>query len=190
MDGIEFQKWPSIPRLYRNVIVTEKIDGTNAAVGITDDGTIYAQSHTRIITPEDDNFGFARWVFDNAEELVEKLGPGLHFGAWYGSGIQRGYNYEKGVKNFALFNVKRWRDQPLPSDVRTVPVLYEGTYYDGLVYDMLEELREFGSRASAGRFDRPEGIIVFFTQPQISFKITCENDEMSKGEARHLALAA
>ena len=55
---VQFVKWPSIPRLYRNVIITEKIDGTNAAVGVTDDLQVHAQSRTRIITPEQDNHGF------------------------------------------------------------------------------------------------------------------------------------
>jgi hypothetical protein len=29
---IEFQGWPKTPRLFRDMIVTEKIDGTNSAV--------------------------------------------------------------------------------------------------------------------------------------------------------------
>lgn len=31
---IEFKAWPKIPRLFRDVIITEKIDGTNAAIHI------------------------------------------------------------------------------------------------------------------------------------------------------------
>lgn len=60
---IEFKEFPKIARLNREVIVTEKIDGTNAAVVIGEDGaTIGAQSRSKLITVDDDNFGFARWV--------------------------------------------------------------------------------------------------------------------------------
>ena len=31
---IEFKEWPKTPRLLRNITITEKIDGTNAAIGI------------------------------------------------------------------------------------------------------------------------------------------------------------
>src|SRR5690242_770744 len=57
-----FQAWPKIPRLFRRFIITEKIDGTNAAVVVTEDGEVLAQSRTRFITPDSDNFGFAAWV--------------------------------------------------------------------------------------------------------------------------------
>lgn len=187
----EHVKWPSIPRLYRNVIITEKIDGTNAAIGVLDDGTVYAQSRTRVISISDDNYGFAHWVHQNGDEISKLLGPGLHFGEWYGSGINRGYGLEKGEKRFALFNVKRWRDEPLPLGVETVPVLFEGVFTDYLVQACLDNLDEDGSRITTARgepFDRPEGIVLFFTQPQISFKITLENDQMSKQEASRLSL--
>ena len=101
---MDFKEFPKMPRLSREIIVTEKIDGTNAQVAVAEldgysspgavwegDGlAIYAGSRTRWITPEADNFGFAAWVRDNAEELAT-LGPGNHFGEWWGRGIQRGY---------------------------------------------------------------------------------------------------
>lgn len=54
-------------------------------------------SRTRWITPEDDNYGFAKWANENKEELL-KLGIGQHFGEWWGSGIQRGYNLQRWKK--------------------------------------------------------------------------------------------
>lgn len=119
----EFQPFPKIPRLNRPTFWTEKIDGTNAAVGITEPdrwldsptglpGGVWAQSQTRVITPANDNFGFARWVADHADKLRGALGPGLHFGEWYGRGIWRGYGIREdqgaGGRFFALFNVFRW----------------------------------------------------------------------------------
>jgi hypothetical protein len=63
----EFKPWPKIARLNRDITITEKIDGTNAAVIVTEEGEVAAQSRTRIITPDADNFGFARWVAEHAE---------------------------------------------------------------------------------------------------------------------------
>ena len=85
---MEFKKFDSIPRLSKDMVITEKVDGTNACVVVMEDGTIFAQSRNKIITPTDDNHGFAKWVESNKEELL-KLGVGYHFGEWYGCGIQR-----------------------------------------------------------------------------------------------------
>jgi hypothetical protein len=71
---MEFQDFPKMARLTRDVIVTEKIDGTNAQVCIAEDGTLLAGSRTRWITTTDDNFGFAAWVEAHREELLT-LGP-------------------------------------------------------------------------------------------------------------------
>ncbi len=106
---MEFREFDKIPRLKRNVVITEKIDGTNACVVISPEGIISAQSRSQIITPDNDNYGFARWVEDNSEELA-KLGGGYHFGEWWGSGIQRRYGMDRKV--FSLFNVGRWTRAP------------------------------------------------------------------------------
>jgi len=58
-----FQPWPKTPRLNRDCIVTEKIDGTNSAIVIDEVGDVYAQSRNRLITPGDDNYGFAALRF-------------------------------------------------------------------------------------------------------------------------------
>ena len=102
---MEFTEFPKMARLSREVIVTEKIDGTNAQVCIGEDGSMLAGSRTRWITPQDDNHGFAAWVEAHREELLT-LGPGRHFGEWWGSGIQRGYGLKE--KRFSLFNARRW----------------------------------------------------------------------------------
>ena len=116
-----FRPFPKVPRLMRPVVVTEKIDGTNASVCVYPDGTVRAGSRKRWITPEDDNFGFAAWVRDHAEEL-RGLGEGHHFGEWWGRGIQRGYGLQ--TRRFSLFNVDRWNaDNPPPACCHVVPVL-------------------------------------------------------------------
>src|SRR3990167_2668640 len=98
------------------MVVTEKIDGTNAQICVYPDGTMLVGSRTRWITPEDDNFGFARWVKDNEEALRTQLGFGIHFGEWWGAGIQRRYGLTE--KRFSLFNVSRWNSpMNLPTEV-------------------------------------------------------------------------
>jgi len=125
---MEFQEFPKMARLTREVVITEKIDGTNAQIVIGPmpaDADVYAiasvaiaadhergqimlaGSRTKYITPLADNHGFAAWVKEHADELWV-LGEGRHFGEWWGSGIQRGYGLPKGEKRFSLFNVARW----------------------------------------------------------------------------------
>lgn len=177
---IEFREFPKIARLNREVIVTEKIDGTNAAVVITEDGQIGAQSRSRIITPEDDNFGFAKWVQENADEL-RKLGPGHHFGEWWGKGIQRGYGLTE--KRFSLFNVSRWSDPAVrPACCHVVPVLAMSTGFEA-AYVALDSLRHAGSVAAPG-FMKPEGVVAFHAQGNLMFKATIEKDEEWKGKSK------
>lgn len=71
MNDNDFIPFPKMARLSREIIVTEKLDGTNAQICIGEDGTIRAGSRSRWITPQDDNYGFARWVEAHADELRE-----------------------------------------------------------------------------------------------------------------------
>ena len=176
---MKFQPFPKIPRLNRDIVITEKIDGTNAAIGIDEDGNVWAQSRKRLITPDDDNFGFARFVEDNKDELLF-LGPGLHFGEWWGSGIQRGYGLKE--KRFILFNTARWGAVPreaLPTTLHVVPVLYEGPFVPRAIDEALNSLRFDGSCAAPGFMD-PEGIVIWHTAARQMFKVTLENDDAPK----------
>ena len=193
---MDFKGFPKMARLSRDIIVTEKIDGTNAQVYITPEGELFAGSRTRWITPEKDNFGFARWVEENKDEL-QQLGPGQHFGEWWGKGIQRGYGMEE--RRFSLFNVSRWvRHGDIPQIVPTldprvtrtqevlppccdlVPILYQGPFDTERIDIELEHLELYGSIA-APEFMKPEGVVVFHTAANVGFKKTLEKDEMPKG---------
>jgi len=171
----EFEPFPKIPRLRRTVIITEKIDGTNAQVFVGEDGVVRAGSRTRWITPEDDNFGFARWVAEHADGLRE-LGPGRHFGEWWGAGIQRRYGQTE--KRLSLFNSGRWADER-PACCGVVPVLYQGPFTTDAVEAAVDDLRHNGSRAAPG-FMNPEGVIVFHVASREMFKVTLEKDEEPK----------
>lgn len=194
----EFREFPKMARYSREAIVTEKIDGTNGQVFIGEDGTFLVGSRSRWITPDNDNFGFAAWAYKNREELMQ-LGPGRHFGEWWGVGIQRGYGMSE--RRWSLFNVQRWcrcgeqpqrieTDDPriekwqdvLPACCDLVPVLARGVFTSELVESGLDLLRTQGSQASPG-FMRPEGVVVFHVAGNVGFKKTLEKDEMPKSRA-------
>jgi hypothetical protein len=179
---MEFQEFPKIARLSREVIITEKIDGTNGCIYIGDEGEFLVGSRKRWITPENDNHGFARWAYDHRDELMGGLGVGRHYGEWWGSGIQRGYGLSKGEKRFSLFNVSRWADESVrPKCCHVVPELYRGQFSTTVISGVLAELEILGSQAAPG-FNNPEGIVIFHTAVNMMFKKTIKNDEKGKGE--------
>ena len=190
---MEFVKYPKTARWASPFDITEKLDGTNAAVLIRtmtpeleDDyhasvdepfrvlfnelGPEYAvaaQSRTRVITPDDDNYGFARWVFNNADTLVTDLGPGTHYGEWWGAKIQRAYGLTDGERYFSLFDRKRYSDDLYHGGAHTpgltlVPLLNAGDEFSTEeLEDSLQWLVENGSAVGTG-FDRAEGVVVHF----------------------------
>jgi len=175
---IPFIKFPKIARLSRECIITEKIDGTNASITITEEGDFLCGSRTRWITILDDNYGFAKWANDNKEDLL-KLGKGTHFGEWWGSGCQRGYNLPKGEKRFSLFNTSRWTQETKPSCCYVVPIIYQGLFTTEACDNAILKLKQKGSIASPG-FMNPEGIVCFHIAAGIGFKKTILKDEQSK----------
>lgn len=215
--SIEFKEWPKTPRLLRNITITEKIDGTNAAIGIVPISSVYhshpadienptlddiriledavfakvehegaifgvyAQSRTRLITPgkSTDNYGFAGWVWANAEELVELLGEGLHYGEWWGNGIQRKYGMPE--KWFSLFNTARYTELETDLNLSVVPVLYEGPNDTAEVEMALHKLHVGGSVAAPG-FMNPEGICVYQAASRQISKVTLDKNDAGKWE--------
>jgi hypothetical protein len=200
---MEFQAWPKTPRLYKDCVVTEKIDGTNACIVVGRQpeersadrsvfhalpiyadgeytGEVYlvgAQSRNRLLKIEQDNAGFGKWVRQNAAALVEVLGEGYHYGEWWGSGIQRGYGLEKGDKRFSLFNTHRWADiesAGIPG-LTVVPQLYIGPFSTEAIDKAFRKLAMTGSQAAPGYMD-PEGVVVYHTASKQVYKLTYEND--------------
>lgn len=187
-----------IPRLYRDIVITEKIDGTNGLISVqpyptdgsapcgalvgTPDGDMVVRpgSRNRWLTPTVDNFGFACWVSAYAAGLAE-LGPGLHYGEWWGAGIQRGYGLTNGEKRFSLFNAHRWSACTVPSvpGLGVVPRLYQGANTEHAVEDALGLLFRCGSFAKTG-FENPEGIVIYHTAAGTYSKVTLAGDGVPK----------
>ena len=173
---MEFQAFPKIPRYHgQPVVITEKIDGTNAQVAIDEEGNVYAGSRTRWVTPDNDNYGFAAWVEEHKQELLA-LGPGRHYGEWWGSKINREYGL-MGERRFSLFNVARWADNPnRPQCCLVVPILYRGETSEDEINAQLFGLYLNGSRAEPG-FERPEGIVIHYPRSGITFKRTLDGEK-------------
>jgi hypothetical protein len=198
----EFKEFNKIPRLSREIIITEKIDGTNGVIFIDEENHIFAGSRKRWLWGSiqeeihNDNYGFAKWVKNNQDEL-RKLGQGFHHGEWMGQGIQRNYGLKE--KRFYLFNVGRWvkteqeitdtkNQKVCPYCCYVVPILYRGDWF--MILDnepeytptwKLEMLKLHGSKAIPG-FMKPEGIVIYHTANGQLFKKTIENDEQPKGK--------
>ena len=202
---MEFEKFGSLTRFSQGWTISEKLDGSNGQIGITqidpnkplldptataivrltDDDwyAIYAGSRKRWLQPgkSTDNFGFAGWVKENAKELVEKLGPGRHFGEWYGGKIQRGYGLTK--KRFALFNAGRWLNNPdKPECCEVVHTFVLDEYLDNpmsAAQGIMAMMSDKGSFHVPGFMD-PEGIVLFHRKSGTSFKKTFDYDEKGK----------
>lgn len=181
MREVEFRPWPKTPRLFKSVTVTEKIDGTNAALHITEDGEVWAQSRNRMLSVAAgiDNHGFAKWAYDNKGVLFDTLGVGTHFGEWWGHGINRGYECEPGERYFSLFNANKWghlrASSPLDS-LSVVPVLWQGTMDTKAILDVAEKLAANGSEAKPG-YMRPEGVCIYHSASNQIFKFPFNKDE-------------
>ena len=194
----EFVAFNKIGRWSREIIVTEKIDGTNGCICIDETGTVMqVGSRTRWLSEHEDNYGFYKWAMANRDELLT-LGPGRHFGEYWGQGIQRNYGLKE--KRFSLFNVSRWClhgqtpevipcgdprqpvkfQQVLPSCVGLVPVLYKGMMSETRIMEAMRDLMREGSFAAPG-FMKPEGIVIFHAANGAMFKKTIEKDAEPKG---------
>lgn len=193
---MQFEPFPKVPRLMRTISISEKIDGTNASIAISegmslfpapddpsiisqwlgDDGrlwhTMRAASRKRWIYPgkSSDNAGFAGWVLEHVEEL-KKLGPGHHFGEWWGLGIQRNYGLDE--KRLSMFNPK-WLVEG-PDCVGVVPQLWVGEFGECNIEAALRKLKRLGSVAAPG-FMNPEGIMIYHHAANQLFKYTLEGD--------------
>lgn len=180
---VGFQK---IARLSREIVVSEKIDGTCGVISIGEDGKFQIGSRNRWLTPETgNNHGFMMWALTHKEELME-LGPGRHFGEWWGHGIQRGYGLKE--KRFSLFNTSRWvpdgvellpKQERPPACCGVVPVLWHGIFDTAAVEDQLELLSTGGSVAAPG-FMNPEGVVVYHIAGNVYFKKYIIGDDAPK----------
>ncbi len=147
--------------------ITQKMHGTNAQILIENDVEagvmrIKAGSRTKYLTETNDNFGFAKWVNENAQDLIEILNEGRHYGEWCGPGINSGEGLKE--RTLFLFDVPRFRhfiEKREHPQVSCVPILYEGPFNTVTIDNVFGWLKREGSHAvEYGTFDKVEGIVV------------------------------
>jgi hypothetical protein len=106
-----------------------KLHGTNAGVRIDPDGTVTALSRTSVITPDNDNAGFARWVARHESDFA-RLARNFTivvFGEWCGPGIQKGVAVSKiPGKVFAVFGMRAPEIDGIGFDPAFLTALVEG----------------------------------------------------------------
>jgi len=208
MKFIEFKK---IPRLSREILVTEKLDGSNGQIYIVkeeeltslddyffieehllakkDNLLMFAGSRNRWlqIGKQTDNMAFATWVKENAEQLFE-LGEGRHFGEWYGKGIQRGYGLD--YKRFALFNVSKWvakddyitvENQKFAPYCCSVVPVMYEGPFDTTTINDVLAILKDKGSLAVPGYMNPEGIVIYHTAAGQYFKKTIEGDDKPKG---------
>lgn len=181
---IPFKSFPEIKKLGSAALyITQKIHGSNAQILIykTEDGSLdlLVGSRTRWITPENDNFGFAKHIYDNKQEFIDKLGVGTHFGEWAGPGINSGEGLKE--KTFVLFDHYKFPpERPLPPQTIVVPVLYEGPFDLSYVDKCMADLKNNGSKLVNG-FMRPEGIVVRIKGERYKVVFDAEETQWTKG---------
>jgi len=185
----DFKGFQKIPRLSRDIVISEKIDGSCGVIYINENNEIFAGSKNRWLDEHNENYGFWHWVMEHKKELIN-LGKGYHYGEWMGKGINRNYGLKE--KRFYLFNTKKWavmcgnNPQPeiegksyCPFCCYVVPILYEGLFDTNKINEILENLKIHGSYA-VEKFMKPEGIIMYHLASGYYFKKTIYNDNNPK----------
>ncbi len=136
-NGPLFNQFVELPTLtFRGTV---KCHGTNASIGYdVSTGEIWVQSRSRIITPEDDNMGFASFVHANLDSIrcmFEDIEFGnmyndddtiIVFGEWCGGNIQKGVALSQLQKQFIIFDVKV--DDEFLDDITGVGASCDGIY--------------------------------------------------------------
>lgn len=124
-DGWVFDETLPLPTI--EFYGTVKLHGSNTAIVINSDGTIYTQSRESILTPQADYKGFAKFVADidinslydmipfelREESNINKV-PLIIYGEWCGKGVQDSVAISQLPRMFVIFAVKvgnRWCDK-------------------------------------------------------------------------------
>lgn len=102
-----------------NLIGTVKIHGTNSSVGLDlKDNSLFCQSRNRVLSLDDDNYDFVKYVEDNKSELLKifneiknKINPENYdsiiiYGEWAGKGIQNKVAVSELDRFFAPFSIR------------------------------------------------------------------------------------
>lgn len=170
-DIENLRNYPDIFEDGEEVIVTEKIHGTNSRIGIVDGEKMAGSMEIRRKEPEDyeTNTYWFPWTLDSVAKMIEDLSKSykqvIVYGEVYGNKIQNGFVYdaEKGKVGYKLFDIMidgnflshdRLMHYCKEYGAETVPVVYRGPY-------SLEAIRKASEGDSVyGKQYIKEGVVV------------------------------
>lgn len=102
-----------------NLIGTVKIHGTNSSVGLDlKDNSLFCQSRNRVLSLDDDNYDFVKYIEDNKSEFLkifneiknkintENYDSIIIYGEWAGKGIQNKVAVSELDRFFAPFSIR------------------------------------------------------------------------------------
>ena len=193
MPSWQYVDFEKIARLRRLMTISEKLDGANVKIEVDRYQNINVGGHNGPLTLDFDPHGFAKFAYEHTDEL-RTLGPGRHFGEWWGPGIGK-RKYPVPDRRLSMFNVHVFAapgTEPklisaatgkmqtvLPPCCGLVPVLYTGVFDTQVIDDQVERLRRDGSVAVPG-FLRPEGVVIYHDAANLYFKRTLAHDDIPK----------
>jgi hypothetical protein len=161
--NVPFTEFDKISRLNREVIVTEKIDGTNGQV------------HIRPAAGDSLEMGYDTQIDVNGEPHYIRAGLSEKRWSLFNVGRWRDPCDMLAPASAVL----------VPQCCNVVPIIAVGTGFDA-VYQAIKDLRDKGSYAAPG-FTKPEGVVAFHTHSRALFKMTIEKDTEHKWERSRVA---
>lgn len=143
--GLDENQQPIMDRMAKlptiKFIGTVKIHGSHADI-VFRNGIFHCQSRERVITPEDDNYGFSRWVNNLPKEILKEFsdkveGNGILSFEWCGKGIQNKVAVCQLDKMAVLLTAKKlntgeWleiKDWKMPNEYKIYNI-YQFGYYE------------------------------------------------------------
>jgi hypothetical protein len=204
---MEFQPWPKIPslatylatateedlnELNQPLTLSVKIHGTNAAFR-TDGKEIWCQSRTRIITPMNDNAGFAQWIEGHKSWILDYYhmndycGVVTIFGEFAGRGIQKKVGVSEMEKFFYIFHGQGAQGADFVNkEERFYPHMSVSDWGNGSLMERLEFIKdEIDSecpfyKAMTGKVGVGEGLVAFNQSGIPLFKFKGKSHEISE----------
>jgi hypothetical protein len=151
-----------------------KLHGTNASVafhhGYEKDGSEYwVQSKEKIITPENDNLGFAFFV-ETKKEAFKKFATQINsvnlfdvrdntvtiYGEWCGGNIQKGVGICNLPKSFFIFGVKVTPKTKTEEEARLKPAYWIPSYYLKSPEDNIYNIEDYQTFSIDIDFNMPQ----------------------------------
>jgi hypothetical protein len=136
---------------------TVKLHGTNAGVVFNPNGTVDFQSRERVLSLQQDNFGFMMYMSNHMEELLsikdivinrfnitDQQHPIAIFGEWCGEGIQKGVGISELPRMWVIFSIQ-YGDKEFFQTPNTGICIPDARVYSSTIFDVYHTDINFAS---------------------------------------------